>query len=494
MRPVASSVPKMPTATSTIVASDRPQQHDPAAHAGVLCAMGTDPARIRGKVVEAIPREGRFRHLTMVPVPGGGHVRAVRGRTQASAGCAGGAGDPRLLARIADAAQPLDEHRIVLLRVGGVDQTTEQLVVPCRARARGRRGSPPPSRPRAGAIPPRIRGWRGRGRSRARGHANAASVAAAARATPRTRRAGPPRRAERRRGRGRSLPTSRDRPAAATSTCKPGRVDRDPHGVQLARWSRSGARGPARGMCGSTPGVVTTSVASRGASAASSASTSGSVASPRTRIGGSAAAMSSAASIRAARPSSPGHTRLSEEAAVVGIRGIERSEVDARAPHDVRHPQRRIAGDRRTAGRPSTGPPAGSRSRSAAVAVRVAVGVEAQTGARADLEQRDRPVDAAQRGQQRRAPQRLVRLQAAARSTRRRPHRRAPRPTPPTSRYGPSGAPSMRVTANTSGGWRCVAGMRAEDRASSRDRAATPAAHSAYSVRSPGASSRAKRP
>jgi len=25
--------------------------------------MGTDPARIRGKVVESIPREGRSRHL-----------------------------------------------------------------------------------------------------------------------------------------------------------------------------------------------------------------------------------------------------------------------------------------------------------------------------------------------------------------------------------------------------------------------------------------------
>ena len=51
----------------------------------------------------------------------------------------------------------------------------------------------------------------------------------------------------------------------------------------------------------------------------------------------------------------------------------------------------------------------------------------------------------------------------------------------------------MRVTANTSGGWRCVAGMRPRIAVIARS-AATPAAHSAYSSDLPGASSRAKRP
>ena len=64
------------------------------------------------------------------------------------------------------------------------------------------------------------------------------------------------------------------------------------------------------------------------------------------------------------------------------------------------------------------GPSPGSRSRSSAVPVRISVRVEAQAGARADLEQRDRPVDAAQCGQQRSAPQRFIRLQAADRALR----------------------------------------------------------------------------
>ena len=119
-----------------------------------------------------------------------------------------------------------------------------------------------------------------------------------------------------------------------------------------------------------------------------------------------------------------------EEAPVVRIRGIERSEVDARPPHDVRHPQRRIAGDRALQDDRRRALPRVEVS-SAAVPVRVAVRVEAQAGARADLEQGDRPVDAAQGGQQRRAPQRFIRLQAADESTPRPRHRREPQPTPP---------------------------------------------------------------
>ena len=159
------------------------------------------------------------------------------------------------------------------------------------------------------------------------------------------------------------------------------------------------------------------------------------------RLGGIAAHAGSAGRRRrcraphrsvAARPSSPGHTRLMRNRRSSGIRGIERSEVDARAPHDLRHPQRRIAGDRALQRRPSTGRPPGRGRRPPPIPVRVAVGVEAQAGARADLEQGDRPVDAAQCGQQRRAPQRLVRLQAADASTPRPRHRRAAAATPPS--------------------------------------------------------------
>ena len=60
-------------------------------------------------------------------------------------------------------------------------------------------------------------------------------------------------------------------------------------------------------------------------------------------------------------PCSPGHTRAGEEAPVIGIRGVQRREVDARTPDDVRHPQRRIAGDRALQD-DRDAPSAGSRS------------------------------------------------------------------------------------------------------------------------------------
>ena len=153
MRPEAISVPKMPTAMSTIVASDRPQQHDPAAHAGVLGAVCADASRVR-EVVEAIPGEGRFRHQTMLPGRAG-----VRRRSRS---VAGGAVAPR--AGVAKPAEALDEHRIVLLRLGGVDEAAEQLVVPRRRHAevgadrlflRARVPTP---------LALEARGWRGRGR------------------------------------------------------------------------------------------------------------------------------------------------------------------------------------------------------------------------------------------------------------------------------------------------------------------------------------------
>ena len=137
-----------------------------------------------------------------------------------------------------------------------------------------------------------------------------------------------------------------------------------------------------------------------------------------------------------------------------------------------------IAAQRRDSSTTVETPSAGSRSAPAAIAVRVAVGVQAQPRARPDLEQGDRALDAAQRGQQRRAPQRLVGLQAARGAlgddlvgVRGEPGR----PVADTAR---SGAPSIRVTANTSGGWRCVAGMRARIAATPAS-VATPAAQSA---------------
>ena len=85
MRPEASSVPKMPSDDEHDRRDGRPQQDDPAAHAGVLGAVCADATRIR-EVVEAIPREGRFRHQTMLPgaarcsCPPGRRRRATRRR------------------------------------------------------------------------------------------------------------------------------------------------------------------------------------------------------------------------------------------------------------------------------------------------------------------------------------------------------------------------------------------------------------------------------
>ena len=96
--------------------------------------MRSDPARVRGEVVEAIPRVGRFRHPTMLPV----RDRCPRSAPSPAAGAGGASGragrarQPRLPTRVAEPAQPLDEHGVVLLRVGGVDQAAEQLVVPGR--------------------------------------------------------------------------------------------------------------------------------------------------------------------------------------------------------------------------------------------------------------------------------------------------------------------------------------------------------------------------
>ena len=174
---------------------------------------------------------------------------------------------------------------------------------------------------------------------------------------------------------------------------------------------------PARAMCGSTPGVVITSVAfarcERG-ELGERAPLGGITAHEERRVG--RRDVQRRIDPRRATVLPRPH-QAQEEAPVVGIRGVERSEVDARTPDDVRHPQGRIAGDRGMEDDRGRALPR-VEVWSPAVPVRVAVGVQAQAGARPDLEQGDRAVDTAQRRQQRRAPQRLVRLQAAGRALR----------------------------------------------------------------------------
>ena len=381
----------MPTAMSTIVARTAHSSTTQPRMRGFSARWApTRPAS--GEVVEAIPREGRFRHPTMLPVRRAGAAApaspsGVSGRRPRRA-C-----DPRVLARVAEAAQPLDEHRVVLLRVGRCRSGGRAAGSSAPATARDRRGSPPPSRPRDAATPPRSRGWRGRGRSGARAHANARRDAARRRATPRTPPSGstaasgtpsrprtkPPhvagidgRIATRRAGPGGSIvthtasqrPQRRDEPLAAGA--------RDVRQDARRRDRRASRR--------------------RGARAASRRSTAGSVASPSTMSGGSAATMSSAASMRARAPVLPRPHQGREEPPVRGIRGVERSEVDARPPDDLRHPQRRVAAEPQSHSSTTVGGAVGrvevgARRR---IAVRVAVGVQAQPRARADLEQRDR--------------------------------------------------------------------------------------------------------
>ncbi len=127
--------------------------------------------------------------------------------------------------------------------------------------------------------------------------------------------------------------------------------------------------------------------------------------------------MSSAASMRAARPCSPGHTRLRRKrrsSASVASRGA-RSMPARQTTSGIRSGGSPLTADSRTT---VETPSSGSRSTAAAIPVRIAIGVQAQSRARADLEQRDRTLDAAQRGQQGGAAQRLVGLQAAARALR----------------------------------------------------------------------------
>ena len=103
---------------------------------------------------------------------------------------------------------------------------------------------------------------------------------------------------------------------------QPGRVDRDPHRVASRAIVAISRSRPARGMCGSTPGCRDDERgARRRARREPAASTSGIgrvAAHQERRVGGGD--VERRLDARARVPSSPGHTRLSEEAPVAGIR------------------------------------------------------------------------------------------------------------------------------------------------------------------------------
>ena len=182
------------------------------------------------------------------------------------------------------------------------------------------------------------------------------------RATPRKLRVGPRRRAERRRG-------ARTKPphvAGSTGGCarrREARVGRSRSRRRpAARCSRCRRSRPARAMCGQHPRGRDHErrVARRERGELGE----------RVRLGGITAHEDRRIGGRdVERRIDPRRATLlprphqaHEEAPVVGIRGIERSEVDARTPHDVRHPQRRIAGDRAHASTTVDAPSRGSRS------------------------------------------------------------------------------------------------------------------------------------
>ena len=465
---------------------DRPEEDDPSAHARVLGAVGADSARIRREVVEAIPREGRVRHPRMVPV---GAVRTVHRRL------CGGPRPVRLARGVAQPAQALDEHRIVLLRVGRVDQPAEQLVVPRRRKPevgadrlflRSRMPAPFRLELEDGAVAV------GQGHA---AHANARSCAAPPRHSTKapsgsTAASGTPSRREDEASPGRGIT------ADATPTCKPGRVDRDPHRVQRGECSRPGVR-DRRGGCAAAPrGRDRPAWRPRGARAASAASTPDRRASPRDERAAGRPRRCRAPPRSAPRgPSSPGHTRLrrkrrsSASAASSGARSMPARQTTSgmRSGGSPRAP--------RTRGRPARRPVGAGRGR------RPAAGSGRSSGRGTGTGRRSRRPRAARSGRRSRSAPAAAPRSAAARSsagcgathsatTASACAREPPRPLARSVR---SGAPSRRVTAKTSGGWRCVAGIRARIAAAVAHRRRLPPPTPRRASERPGASSRAKR-